>query len=170
VETIETLAVDTLSLGAARLVNEIQSNKPKLTIQDYGLLLDKLTEATVNMTDATKPKGTHSGYNIILTTHMREVTNEDGALQGVKPAIPGQFQNLLPRLMGFAFLCEAKLESITEPGKPARQEVVYQVRTVPPNRYYVCGDRIGGGAGRKRLPPITSGLYPDLIKAWGIES
>jgi hypothetical protein len=162
---VETVVVDTMSIAAQRLADEIQGNKDKLRIQDFGLLLQKLTEATTMLSDTCKPTDSHPGYNVIITTHLKTVTDDAGNTESIRPAIMGQFRDLLPRLLGFAFLCETKLNSVLVSGQPAKQEAEWYVRTVPPNSKYICGDRIA--AAEKPLPATCSGRYLDLMKLWG---
>ena len=167
-DLVETIVVDTMSIAAQRLADEIQGNRDKLRIQDFGLLLQKLTEATTMLSDTCKPTDSHPGYNVIITTHLKTVTDDSGNTEAIRPAIMGQFRDLLPRLLGFAFLCETKLTSVVVTGKPAVQKAEWYIRTVPPTSKYICGDRIGSK--EDPLPPTCSGNYPDLIKMWGREA
>lgn len=166
---IQTVAIDTISVAAMRLSQHIQGRRDKLAIQDYGLLLTKLMDMVLACVGTTQEELGKPAYHSLFAAHLTDVTDDSGTLRGVRPAIVGQFKDLLPRLLGFTFLCERVMESVTEPGKPARMESRFQVRTVPPDRFHVCGDRIGGGR-YKVLPPITSGYYTDLIRAWGMEA
>ena len=166
---IDTIVVDTISIGATRLVQELQGTKDRLTQADYGLLLNKLTATTMQLIETTKESALNKDlptYNVILTTHLRTVTNDQGAIEGIRPAIPGQFQDMLPRLGGFAFLCEHGVATSFVNGKSTEIES-FHVRTVPPNNRYICGDRIGGKNGLKRLPTKVGGTYQELCEAWG---
>jgi hypothetical protein len=167
-EPVQTIAIDTISLAAQRLSDEIQGSRDKLRIQDYLLLATKLTSATITLTDATKDSLGKPAYHVLFTSHMQTDQDDDGVITGYRPAIPGKFRNLLPRLMGFAFICENMLESVREEGKPASSRAVWRVRTVPPTKLHMCGDRIARKD--KRLPAVCSGLYPDLMKAWEREA
>lgn len=166
---IETIVVDTISIGATKLVQELQGTKDRLTQADYGLLLNKLTGITMQLIETTKESAVNKAlptYNVILTTHLRTVTNDQGAIEGIRPAIPGQFQDVLPRLGGFAFLCEHGVTTEFKSGKATEVES-FNVRTVPPNSRYICGDRIGGKNGLNRLPTKVGGTYQELCEAWG---
>jgi len=166
---IETIAIDTISIASSKLREEMRGRGGEMRVQDWGTFKDKLTEAAYLLTESTKPTDTHAGYHILFATHLKEVTGDDGIVLAWRPAIDGQFRELLPRLVSFCFLCEATTETIREAGQPGEQRAVYKVRTVPPNKLYICGDRVGGGT-RKVLPPTTSGLYHDLMAAWGIQA
>jgi hypothetical protein len=165
---VGTVALDTMSIASQRLADEIQGTRDKLRIQDYGLLLSKLIEATTMLSDTTKPTETHPGYHVLMTTHMKAVTNEEGNTEAIRPAIVGQFRDLLPRLLGFAFLCEKRIVTQTVSGQKPTQKAEWFVRTVPPNNKYIVGDRMADE--EKPLPVECSGRYKDLMKMWGREA
>jgi hypothetical protein len=159
-------------VGAQRCSEEIQGTRDKLRIQDFGRLLSKLTTAVIDCTDATVERPGCESYHVVLAAHLKDIyqmRGDERVLTGIRPAIDSTFKDLLPRLTSFAFLCETELEPVTSPGKPAYMRTKYVVRTTPPSKLYVCGDRIGGGR-FNTLPPTVGGTYPELCAAWGLTS
>lgn len=172
---VETFGVDSISIASMYLAMEIQGSKERLAIQDFGTLLNKLTSVTMECTEAARFVEGKDSYHIIFTTHLQTIVGKDGGgIECVRPAIMGQFKDLLPRLFGFAFICEAGAEVTTSPGKPAVSRPSWQVRTFPPKTrigevpFYICGDRVGGTT-YNTLPTTTDGTYPELLKAWGMK-
>ena len=166
---VETIAVDTMSIASSKLANEIQGDRDRLRVQDFGTLLNKLTAATVQMTETAKElEEGQTTYNVLAATHLSPDTDSSGNVLSISPAIMGQFKKVLPRLFGFCFLTEHRVATKIINGN-ATQVENFVVRTVPPNDLYTCGDRIGGKGDYQRLPPVTGGTYPELMKAWGIK-
>lgn len=168
---VSTIAVDTISVGSMRLAAEIQGTKERMTIGDFGLLLNKLTAVTMQIVDATRQHtDSQPTYHTLFSTHLSPETDPEGNVRGIRPAIMGQFKQLLPRLTGFAFLCEVRKE--VKSGKAPGQmttSVVRGVHTIPPDTRYICGDRIGGSSIYRELPAFTGGNYQDLMDAWGMD-
>ena len=166
---VDTLAIDTISVGATRCFNEILGNREQSDRKDFGLLLNKLTAATMSCADITRQyQEDQATYHVMFGSHLLSPAAEAAKIR-FTPAIPGQFKDILPRLGGFAFICKQS----TKPG-PIRDGISSQIRsfyvhTVPPSDMYVCGDRIGGeGKVYKGLAPTTGGTYPELMAAWGV--
>ena len=169
-DEVGTFCLDTISIASTYLAREIQGAKPRLTIQDFGLFLNKLTALTMQCVEARKDRGDGAPcYNILFSTHLKDITNDSGGLEKVAPAVMGQFAGVLPRLFGFCFLCENTVKSEMVPGGAETREVpLWQVRTVPPSPKYTVGDRIGGGD-YNLLPTVCDGTYPELMKLWGLK-
>lgn len=166
---IETLVVDTISVAATKLVQEIQGARDKVAIHDYGTILNKLVATTLQCTETVKArKPGESTYNVIFTTHLTTETDDNGAVIAVRPAIVGQFKGMIARLFGFAFLCEQTVNTVIKNGV-ATQEERRHVRTVPKSSAYVCGDKLGGKPPFNKLPVTVGGTYPELAEAWGIK-
>jgi hypothetical protein len=171
---VDTLAIDTLSVGAQRCSEEIRGASEKMTSPMYGRLLSKLATAVMTCTDATTDRPGSESYNFLVTSHLKTITKGDGADQrviGVRPAIDGQFRDLLPRLLSFAFVCATRQRVVTAPNQPGRTITEYFVHTASPEgNLYICGDRIGGeGTAYNTLPPTVGGTYQELTAAWGME-
>jgi hypothetical protein len=167
---VNTFAVDTLSVGSQRLSEDLQGTKERLSRPDFGRLLSKLTSAVVDCTDATAITDNAESYHVMFTAHTQTITQGEGEAMrviGIRPAIQGQFRDLLPRLTSFAFVCQRTLESVHQANKPATSVPAYRVLTAAPNDKYICGDRVGGGR-FKTLPPVCAGTYEELMNLWGI--
>ena len=168
---IETLGIDTISIASERLAQHLQGSKDRLTQADFGTFLNKLMQVTLSCVELTRE--TVPGeptYHCIFTSHMG-IYGDEGEPQVVRPAIKGQFRELLPRLFGFSFLCEhgQRPGPPPRPGAPPSVEEFWQVRTSPPDRRFAFGDRIGGGGKYPRLPAVTDGTYAGLMRAWAID-
>ena len=167
---VDSIALDTISVGASRCQTEIQGTKPQMSQQDWSLLLNRLTAATMQCIDVTRQyqEGQRT-YHCLFGTHLRTETSEGGGVVGYRPAIAGQFKDTLPRLGGFSFVCRQSITQALVAGKPAQTRTFY-VHTCPPSDLYICGDRIGGeGKLCKALPPTIVGTYPSLMEAWGLD-
>ena len=167
---VDTLAIDTISVGATRCFAEILGAREGAERKDFGLMLNKLTAATMSCVDATRQyqEGQRT-YHALFGCHLVSPTAEAARLR-FTPAIPGQFKDILPRLGGFAFICKQS----TRPGGivdgVATQVRSFYVHTTPPSDAYTCGDRIGGEGKRyKGLAPTTGGTYAELMTAWGVD-
>jgi hypothetical protein len=167
---IETLGIDTISIASEKLALHLQGNKERLTQADFGTFLTKLMEATLACIETTRQTVPNEPtYHCVFTSHM-SIYGDEGQPQVVRPAIKGQFRELLPRLFGCSFLCEhgQRPGKPSAPGKPPELEEFWQIRTSPPDRRFAFGDRIGGGGKYNRLPATTAGDYASLMKAWGM--
>jgi hypothetical protein len=168
-DRVQSVGIDTISLGSTYLAREIQGTRGNMTQQDFGLFLNKLTSTTMQCVEATREREDGApSYNVLFGAHLKTVTDAQGNVVGIRPAIMGQFAGLLPRLVGFNFLCEHVVRSQMRHGQPTEEIPVWQVRTVPKSDLYVCGDRIGGGH-FNRLPAVCPGTYPELVELWGLD-
>ena len=166
---VDTLGIDTISVGATRCFNEILGDREQSDRKDFGLLLNKLTAACMSCVDITRQyqEGQRT-YNAIFGSHLVSPVAESARAR-FTAAIPGQFKDVLPRLGGFAFICKQAVKAgpIVN-GVPTKERSFY-VHTAPPNDMYTCGDRIGGeGKLYKKLDPTTGGTYHELLAAWGV--
>lgn len=163
---IETLGVDTISVGATKLIQETQG-EGSMDQRKWGLVLNELTATTIQCTDTTKKLGDKPTYNVIFNSHLSTETDDQGAVLAVRPAIGGAFKNMIARLFGFAFYCEQRVTTSIVKGVSTQVEE-HIVRTVPKNATHVGGDKLGGKPPFKKLPLVCGGTYPELCEAWGI--
>lgn len=166
---VDTLAIDTISVGATRCFNEIIGDRPS-DRKDFGLLLNKLTSTCMSCVDLTREyQDDQESYHVMFGCHLVSPVAEAARLR-FTPAIPGQFKDILPRLGGFAFICKQTVKSgPIGPDGTASRERSFHVNTVPPSDAYTCGDRIGGeGKVYQKLAPTTGGTYSELMTAWGV--
>lgn len=165
----KTIVLDTLSLGVSnQLAPHVKGSAAKLRIQDFGTILDELMSTTRSLLEATRPTNDHPGYNVVVCCHDHKETDEGGAVIAIRPAILGQFRDILPRLVDVVLIAEQRLERVTQAGEPSYMEQKYVLHTRPPSGLYVAGDRIGPGRG-KPLPPTLTGGYQELMSSWGLE-
>jgi hypothetical protein len=122
----------------------------------------------------TRPKGDLPRYNVAMLFHLRETTNDAGALLKITPSIMGALKGEAPRHFDVVLLLrrEVKNAVVTTGGAPGKlaQTIEHQAWTVAPDRYYEgIMDRLGGVGGTrwKQLPPcIIEPSYPRLIELW----
>lgn len=166
---VDTLGIDTISVGATRCFNEILGTRAESSRQDFGLLLNKLTAATMQCVDTTRQyQEGQRVYNVLFGCHLVSPTAEAARVR-FSPAIPGQFKDILPRLGGFAFICKQSVKAGPIQGGVPTQVRTFYVHTTPPSDAYTCGDRIGGeGKLYRQLAPTTGGTYSELMQAWGV--
>lgn len=167
---VDTLALDTISVGASRCQTEIQGTKPQMTQQDWGLLLNRLTSAAMQCIDTTREYTPgQPTYHCLFSSHLKTETSEGGGVVAYRPAISGQFKDIFPRLGGFSFICRQSITQTLVGGKPVPARAFY-VHTCPPTDLYICGDRIGGeGKLYNPLALTMSGTYSALMESWGME-
>lgn len=177
--SVETIVIDAVSSLLFDLEREVvqpyaggkiphSTTGPKFLYQAEEVMRD--------IVGAAKPYADKPCYNIICTTHLKDVTDESGNLVKISPAIYGQMKDLLTRWFDTKLLCEAVKKSggdVDKPegGKTKEKVPIRYVYTVSPNNYYSVGDGVGGEGGPyKELEYITGGTYQDLMKAWGVST
>ena len=166
---VDTLGVDTISMGSTRCFNEILNGRDA-DRKDWGLLLNKLTAAVMACVDTTRQyQDDQRTYNAIFGCHLTSPAAES-ARNRFTPAIGGQFKDVLPRLGGFAFVCKQVTKAGPIVGGVPTQVRSFVAHTVPPDEKYVCGDRLGGeGKAYKQLPLLLENpTYTTLMQAWGV--
>ena len=160
----ETVVVDGFSVLSQMRKAEIQGGG-SMDIQKWGGLFDDMLRVTGQLLALAHPTDNHPGYHIVGTTHINRMTDKDGALLEYRPHIQGQFGLWLPRMfntiLGTDFKAEKKITRKGTGPPEIEYEAKYVVYTTPPNNYW----KLGGGFASK-LPPVTSGLFKDLSKAW----
>ncbi len=159
----ETIVVDTLDGMAAMCINNVQGIKPKLTIPDWGLIVNKLRSICSDLTSAAAPFPDKPAYNIIFNYHLMDITNDDGALLKTVPMISGRFKDEIEAYVDTVLYCKAQISSAPVPqpggGKKLVPSKQFLCHSVPPNPFITCK---GGG-----LPPTLDGTYGNLMVEWG---
>jgi hypothetical protein len=159
----ETVVVDGFSVLSQMRKAEIQGIG-SMDIQKWGSLFDDMLRVTGQLLALAHPTDNHPGYHVVGTCHINRMTDKDGALLEYRPHIQGQFGIWLPRMFNTILGTDFKTDKVitgTGPGKKIEYSASYVVYTSPPNNYW----KLGGGFASK-LPPVTSGLFKDLSKAW----
>lgn len=158
----ETIIIDTIDGMAAMVVNDVQGIKPKLTIPDWGVILNKLRSICADLTSAAAPIEGKPSYNIVFNYHLMDVTDDKGGLIKTSPMISGRFKDEIEAYIDTVLYCKAQISSqpVPQPGGgskliPSKEFICH---SVPPNPFITCK---GGG-----LPTITPGDYPTLRKEW----
>lgn len=172
--TVRTIVFDSATAAFSEVVRIIQGPKDSLTQQDWGRVLTRCENLLRQLIDLTKPafgKKDLPRYNVVVTVHERDVTDDKGSLISIRPAVAGQVKDIMARWFDTVLLCRATTEAKTEKtpaGSRVWHERNFHVLTVPPNEYYQCGDGVGGGVFNV-LPSRMDGTYESLAKAWGLK-
>lgn len=174
-----TIVVDTVSSACRLCEFEIAKDVGKhesgeFDRPEYRRLLMKTHNVFAQLCDAKKPRSDHPGYHIVLLSHEREWYKQkkvrigageartDLVLDRVRPAIEGDFKNILPTLVDSVFGTRVRLNEKTKTPQP-------YILTVPPDEYYFYGDGVGNAPGREPLPAEMPGDFASLAKAWGLK-
>jgi hypothetical protein len=170
---IDTIVLDSVTECIGDMVAEIQGTKERLSMPDFGRLLSRGEGLIKRFVDLAKPRAGRPRYNFVATVHLRDVTDEEGALIKVRPAIPGQLKDVLGRLFDTVLVNKiVREETITTlPNQPAKKVTTERrvVWSVPQDKYHSCKDGVGGGE-LKVLPSVCDGTWPSLRDAWGIKA
>jgi hypothetical protein len=160
-----TIVVDTIDFLADMMWREIQGGKPRLSMSDFGTGLSNLMSTTYTLASATLPVKNHPGYNVVVTSHLKDVTDEGGALLKVTPAIMGAFKDKVEDFFDHVYLCEAgvKTEVIENTAVKTRQFKVY---TVDPNRFNTC--KAPPSMPPEIIIPVGKSLFEVCNDYWGL--
>lgn len=142
----QTIVVDTIDFLSDLMWRDIEGSRGRLSMQDFGTGLRRLGEVTRALAACTSPHGDHPGYHVVFTSHLKDVTDDSGALLKVAPAIMGQFTNKIEDYFDYVLLmhAEAGRQIIDGVNTPTKKFLVY---SVPPDRFQTCK---GGG-----MPPVV---------------
>lgn len=169
----KTVVVDPYSAVSQALVSYKKGNSGAVTIAQWGEILDLHNDRMRALLSAAQPMEGKPSYNIVMTSHLIDVTNDKGALVKTRPAITGAFKDEFGKCFGTVLISKAKTknEMLELPGGGREMTVAgsnHFCYTVPPTQYLACGDGVGGKGGRKELPGVIENTYQALCKAWGI--
>lgn len=139
--TCQTITLDTVDFLSAMMWTDIEGSKGKLSMQDFGTGLRRLSEATRSLVSLTLPQDQHPGYHVVFCCHLKDVTDDSGSLLRIGPAIMGQFANQLEDYFDYVLLLQgqmiSQIQQVNGQSKsvPAKQ---FKIWSVPPDRYHTC--------------------------------
>ena len=133
-----TLVVDTIDFLADMMWREIQGSRARLSMSDFGTGLSNLMSTTYTLASSTLPKGGHPGYNVVVTSHLKDVTDDSGALLKVTPAIMGAFKDKIEDFFDHVYLCAAGVKTEVSEDRVATKVRQFKLFTVDPDRYNTC--------------------------------
>lgn len=174
----KTVVVDNYA-GISQAITTMKSGggTASIQIQQWGQILDAHIDRMNALLSAARPvkdQPDKPSYNLVVTAHLTDVTNDKGALLRTRPAITGAFKDAIGGKFGSVFIAKAKVKHdiVDLPGggkemMPAGAK--HFLYTVPPTEYLACGDGVGGKGGRKELPGVIENTYQALCEAWGIK-
>lgn len=165
-----TIGVDTFSFLTKNILwPDIQGQKPKLAVQDFGTglarmegTLDQLVSTTRPIKDPATGAVKHPGYHVVGTVHLSDVTNDDGVLLASKPAVMGAFKDSIGAFFDLVLLNRSEVRTRTEKIDGRNQSVSekeFYVYTMSPDRYHFC-------KAPAYLPARMDGRYESLWPAW----
>jgi len=141
----------------------------QLNVQSENILRQFCSIAQPYATDPTRP-----AYNFVCTLHQKDEVKQIGSgkntqvvLDRYVPRLEGRIKNSVLSFFDTVLLC--RYGKIKIDGKDVERHYCY---SVPPDRYYPgIKDGVGGGGKRfAQLPKIIGGTYPELAKAWGLNT
>jgi hypothetical protein len=167
--SVATIGLDTVDGIAALCLRGVAGADGKMDQQRWGTYLNRLRLAFNDLLSATKthnegPLKDKPAYNLVGTSHLKDVTDETGNLIKIRCKIDGQFRDEVEAFFDTVLLCQAETYGATEvdPATKASrviQRARYFCHTVPPTLYHTCK---GHG-----LPTRVDGTYPSLQALWG---
>ena len=156
----QTVVVDTVDFLLDLMWREIQGTRSKLTQPDWGTGLTQASQTTFSITSAAHAVPGRRSYNIVFNCHLKNVTNEDGGLVRIAPALKGAFEAAIENYFDYVLLLEAGVTT-TIVGTPpvAKKDRKFIVYTVPPTPLHTCK---GGSLPAEVVIPNGRGLYETL--------
>ena len=161
-----TIVVDTYDFLVELMWRDIEGSRNKLAIQDYGTGLRRQSETTRQLVSCTMPQGDHPGYNVVFTSHLKDVTDDTGSLLKVTPAIMGQFANKLEDYFDYVLLLQGEMASSVQQVGGVSKSVKtkqFKIWSVPPDRYNTCK---GGGMPAELIVPEGTNAFAMLDEHW----
>lgn len=164
-----TIVVDSVdALTKAILWPEIQGQRPKLAIQDFGTGLTRMQRTIDQLVSSTRPIPGKRSYHVVCTTHLTDMTDDDGVLRACKPSMMGAFKDVVGELFDLVLWNRAQLSSKTvrDPNTQANTTVPeksYFVWTISPDNFHTC-------KAPSYMPPRMDGRYEALWAAWHPEA
>jgi hypothetical protein len=163
-----TIVVDTVDFLSALMWKDIEGTKARLAIQDFGTGLRRLSETTRALVSLTLPEGDHPGYHVVFTSHLKDVSDDSGALLKVAPAIMGQFANQIEDYFDYVLLMQSELASKVETVNGVTKNVKskqFKIWSVPPDRYHTCK---GGDMPAELIVPQGTKAFDLLNEYWKV--
>ena len=131
----ENIVVDTVDMLTKLMWREIQGTRDKLRIQDFGTGLDRMTRTINDVCSAATHQPGERSYNIVMCSHVSDVTDDSGALVKTTCSVMGQFKDVVESLFDYVLLTAAEVKTDIVEGK-AQKTKSFFCHTIPPTRYH----------------------------------
>lgn len=131
----ETIVVDTVDALTKIMWRELQGTRDKLRIQDFGTGLDRMINTLTQLCSASVHYEGKRSYNIIVTSHIADVTNDSGSLEKTCCAVMGALKGTIESLFDYVFLADNELTTEITGGKATKGKRFF-MHTIPPTRYH----------------------------------
>ncbi len=126
----ESIIIDTLDMLYTVMLNHIRGSRANLTQEMWGTALNTYRRTTHEMTAAVRPRGDHPGYNVIAVSHLSKVTDKEGNIVDITPAIQGQFKDKLESYYDLVLLADQKVTTKVVSGQEPVSKKQCFVRTI----------------------------------------
>ena len=131
----DNIVVDTLDMLTKVMWLEIQGGRDKLRIQDFGTGLNRMTNTISQLCSAAYHREGQRSYNIIVTSHIGDVTDDSGSLVRTTCAVMGAFKDICEDLFDYVLLSDSEIHTEITGGKAVKSKRFF-LHTIPPTRYH----------------------------------
>jgi hypothetical protein len=141
-----TIGIDSLDSLQDIFLYKLKPNQADLDWDDWATALSTFRRITRELTEATRPRGRtgepdyHPGYHVIVTSHLRDVSDAKGNLVKTVSACRGQLADKVEDNFDQVLVCDSTVRKVEVEGKPGTFEPVKEcfAWTVEPTRYHTC--------------------------------
>ncbi len=130
-----TIVVDTVDMLTKIMWRDIQGVRDKLRIQDFGTGLDRMVNTLTQLCSASVHYEGKPSYNIIVTSHISDVTSDSGSLVKTRCAVMGALKDNIESLFDYVFLTANEIDAKITDGKAEKSKRFF-MHTIPPTQYH----------------------------------
>ncbi|TFH66183.1 MAG: hypothetical protein E4G90_04885 [Gemmatimonadales bacterium] len=162
----DNIVVDTMDMLTKIMWLEIQGGRDKLRIQDFGTGLNRMTNTITQLCSAAYHREGQRSYNIVVTCHTGDVSDDTGSLVKTTCAVMGAFKDACEGLFDYVFLANSEIHTEITGGHAVKSKRFF-FHTIPPTRYHTTkapgyfpaeiGNTWGGLQGALKLNPAQKG-------------
>jgi hypothetical protein len=153
----ETIVVDTVDMLAKIMWRELQGTMDKLRIQDFGTGLNRMVNTLTQLCSASVHYEGKRSYNIIVASHITDVTSDSGSLVKTTCAVMGALKDNIEDLFDYVVLADSEIATEIEAGKAVKSKRFF-MHTIPPTRYHTT-------KAPAYFPAEIGNTWPDLQDA-----
>ena len=152
-----TVVVDTVDMLTKIMWRELQGTRDKLRIQDFGTGLDRMLNTLTQLCSAAVDYPGKPSYNIVVTSHINDVTNDSGSLVKTRCAVMGALKDNIESLFDYVFLVANEIDTKIDGGRATKSKRFF-FHTIPPTQYHTT-------KAPKFFPAEIGNTWPDLTTA-----
>ena len=160
---VQTIVVDTWSFFSQLVVESLQDASGKVSMQNWGILLNRQKEYLLELVTMTMPEGEHPGCHVVVNCHTKENSDDEGRIVSVGLALQGQFKDHMEAYFDYSLVCEQVNRKQTVDGKVTdiREFVLH---ASPPPMHTTKG----GALPAKTVVPDGGSAFDLLNKTFGV--